>query len=705
MWARLFPADVTTVVLNYRGGGDTADCLRALYTMPDRPGRVIVIDNDSRDRSCEYILEIWQTMATPEKVPKKTPLQSSLTEAVLLRLCENGGYSSGNNAGIRLALRDPGCRAVWILNNDTEPAAGALEALCRRLNDVPEAGLAGSTLVYAHAKDVVQCAGGFVLNRLTGATPAVHGGEPLECVTKLPTEAVEKKVTYLCGASMLVRREVFASAGFLPEEYFLYYEDAAFCLNAQKAGYRLAWAPDSIVFHKEGGSTGAKSADAGRRLKRSRLMDYLALRNRIYIVRRYFPSCLSVAVASYAGVMVNRLRRGQIRRLPLVLRALMDGVRGRMGKPESPAAGKEMQHILFLTLRADFGGGPEHLWQLIRHAPPSVTLHVACPEDYPYYGRYRDIVGEANIFQLPHRLFSLRKLWRLRHFCLSRDISVLHSHGKGAGLYARLLAILTGLPCVHTFHGVHMDGYKPVKRYVYRLYEHFMSLFTRVGIAVSEGEKAQIISEGLMPASKLRLVSNGVSIPEQKEHEDGPLSLPYTVVTLSRFDYQKNSVFFLDIARALDAKGRLGEFQFILVGDGADRQAVLRAAQSSGWKNCILCPGASEQPHKFFGGALCYLSTSRWEGMPLAVLEAMAHGLPVVASDVVGNNDAVCQGVSGFLYPEGDAAAAATALCRLVDDPGLRRSMGGNARTYVLRHHSVEEMAAKTFEVLKDVGR
>lgn len=362
-------------------------------------------------------------------------------------------------------------------------------------------------------------------------------------------------------------------------------------------------------------------------------------------------------------------------------------------------------HILFITLRADFGGGPEHLWQLLKHAPISVVPYVACPEEYPYYERYRNVVGRSHIFTLPHRLFSLRKFWQLRRFCREHDITVLHPHGKGAGLYARFLAFLNGLPCVYTFHGVHIAEYSRLKKNIYRLYERFMSLFTQVGIAVSDGERAQITAERLMPASKLRLIPNGVSVSGVTSNAGCLLSPPYVVVTLSRFDYQKNSTFLIDIAQWLDTKNRLKEFQIIAVGDGTDRQTVANGAQTNGWDNAVLCPGVSTRPHLFFEGALCYLSTSRWEGMPLAVLEAMAHGLPVVASDVVGNRDAVNHGETGFLYPEGDAAAAAAALCRFADNPALRRAIGANARAYVLRNHSVEEMAAKTFKVLKEVSR
>jgi glycosyltransferase involved in cell wall biosynthesis len=358
--------------------------------------------------------------------------------------------------------------------------------------------------------------------------------------------------------------------------------------------------------------------------------------------------------------------------------------------------------ILFLTLRADFGGGPEHLWQLLRHLPGGTRACVACPQDYPYYERYRDCVGAENIVILPHRRFRLSALWRLRAFCRERGVTILHSHGKGAGLYARLLALLTGLPCAHTFHGVHMREYGS-KQSLYRLLERCLSLFTRAAIAVSEGERAQILAAGLMPAAKIHLIPNGVEIPETTTGQAaGP---PFRVISMSRFDYQKNSGLLINIAQTLRQRGRLEDFRFVVVGDGPDRAGVMATAHTNGLADYLECPGARPDPHACFADALCYLSTSRWEGLPLAVLEAMAHGLPAVATDVMGNREAVINGETGFLYPEGAADAAASALCLLADEPERRQALGERAREYVRQRHDARKMAADTLALLHGIAR
>ena len=681
----LSPHEVAVIVLNYNGTLDTLACLAALGVASSPPGWLVVVDNAS---SPEDVACLEAGLYGSQKVPADQAMVQ------LVKLTENNGYASGNNAGIRLALQNPACRAVWVLNNDTEPEPEALLALCAGLNARPEAGMAGSTLVYAHARDTVQCAGGFSFNPWLGTTPPVQGGASARTVRALTAGQAEECLDYLSGASILVRREVIERIGCIPEDYFLYYEDTAWGLLARQAGYALTWVPGSVVYHKEGGATGASSAVGTRGFNRSALIDYLCLRNRLHVVRQFAPHALPTALFGTGGVLLKRIARGQIERLPLLCRAVWAGLTGRMGKPLAMIETTPRCRVLLLTVRADFGGGPEHVLQLLRHAPHDLDVYVACPPDYPYYDRYCELLGADRVMLLPHRRFRFSALWALRTFCKRHHVTVLHSHGKGAGVYSRLLAFMTGLPCIHTFHGVHVATYGVWKKHLYALFERLMARCTLAGIAVSEGERQALVQHALMPQHQIRLIPNGVIIPTIPAPP--PSKAPWVVVSFSRFDYQKNSLFVLDILEALRKADRLHDVHCLLVGDGSGLAALLHEADARGLGQHVRSVGSTPTPHEAFNGALCYLSTSRWEGLPLAVLEAMAHGLPAVVTDVVGNRDAVRHNESGFLYPEADAAAAADALLRLADDTDLRTRLSLTARTQVAAAHDVREMARQT---------
>jgi len=171
------------------------------------------------------------------------------------------------------------------------------------------------------------------------------------------------------------------------------------------------------------------------------------------------------------------------------------------------------QNILIITSRADFGGCPEHVFQLINQLKNDFNFFVACPNDYPYYKLYSKLLGTNNIFEIPHRKVNLTLILKLYEFIKKKEIRLIHSHGKGAGIYSRLLFFLTSSPIVHTFHGVHIEKYSKIARVLYLTLEKFFSLFTLKFISVSNSEKDKILKYRIAKASKVVVIPNGVNIP------------------------------------------------------------------------------------------------------------------------------------------------------------------------------------------------
>ena len=101
--------------------------------------------------------------------------------------------------------------------------------------------------------------------------------------------------------------------------------------------------------------------------------------------------------------------------------------------------------VLHITSRSDFGGGPEHLYQQILLQKSEINLFVAAPKQYPYFNKFRDITGEKNICRIDDRSFSIFDLIKLKNFVRKNKINLIHSHGKGAGLYSRLLTFFLGI--------------------------------------------------------------------------------------------------------------------------------------------------------------------------------------------------------------------------------------------------------------------
>ena len=325
----LHPQDVAVILLNYNGAQDTIACLHSLYSLETLPGAIIVVDNASVDDSVTRIMSAWRQWSTPRLVHAQNPGEKEEpAKAVLLQLDENNGYASGNNAGIRLAKSLTSCTAYWILNNDTEPDRYALNTLCARYNQAKSLALVGSTLVFSYDEETIQCAGGGKLVPYLGLTGHLHQGEKIKDLDTINIDETEKELGYITGASLLLHEEALRRIGMIREDFFLYLEDTDFSIRARKAGIPLLWARDSIVFHKEGGTTGAASANNAY-FQRPLWVDYLMLRNRARLVRDHYPLGIPLLCASYLAVAFKRLLRKQPDRVPLVFKALWHGLAAR----------------------------------------------------------------------------------------------------------------------------------------------------------------------------------------------------------------------------------------------------------------------------------------------------------------------------------------------------------------------------------------
>lgn len=356
--------------------------------------------------------------------------------------------------------------------------------------------------------------------------------------------------------------------------------------------------------------------------------------------------------------------------------------------------------LLMITVRADYGGGPEHVYNLIEHLPSTLEVFIACPKDKPYWERYCGLIGKQRMFEIPHRKFNIIKLIKLIYFIKKNRINIIHSHGKGGGLYGRILGICLRIPVIHTFHGLHIEEYSSLKKQMYILLEKTFSTFSETIIAVSNGEADLLIKNGMVPERKIKIIPNGVKIP-LVNHDSPQKTKEHIVLSITRFDYQKNSELIIPIIQYLKSVKRLDEFCFFLLGTGPGKTSLEESIINLGFENKVIFTGTVDKPSKLISQCFCYLSTSRWEGMPLAVLEAMAYGKPVVASSVVGNKDLIQHNQNGFLFDIKSPEEAANFLIRLADNKDLREVFTTNAIKMTNEKYSVERMANETSEVYR----
>jgi len=307
---------VILVLLNWNGWKDTLECLESIFHLDYSNYQVIVCDNDSSDESLEHICA-WADgyrhaecsnphLASLSTPPVRKPIsytrltrieaeshkaKSKLAGLTLIQTGGNLGFAAGNNIGLRFALND-GCDFVWLLNNDTVIRPDSLNHLISKSLASKEECMCGSTVFYYHAPDTVQVLAGASYNSKTGVSTPIEENKliPLSDLARVVSaEEVENKLECLIGASMFVPRSFLIKVGLLAEEYFLYSEENDWAERGTRMGYKIAYAPLSVVYHKLGSST--KSTLSAR--SRSFTSDYHQTRSRLIFTQKFYPAQLT----------------------------------------------------------------------------------------------------------------------------------------------------------------------------------------------------------------------------------------------------------------------------------------------------------------------------------------------------------------------------------------------------------------------------
>lgn len=241
---------VSIVAVNFRQAAITADFLDSIRQLTYPRIEVILVDNGCLE-------------------DKETLFKAHFPGLKVLSSAENLGFAGGNNLAIRQANGD----YVLMINNDTLVPAGLLEPLVSLLEEKREVGIVSPKIYYADSPHIIQYAGINAINRFTGRGRS-------RAKQKIDDGSYNwiGPTTYAHGACMLVRAEVFSTAGLLSEKYFLYYEELDFCELVKQNGWEIYYAGSSHIHHRESLSIG----------KFNPLKTYYLFRNRWLFMREWY---------------------------------------------------------------------------------------------------------------------------------------------------------------------------------------------------------------------------------------------------------------------------------------------------------------------------------------------------------------------------------------------------------------------------------
>lgn len=357
-----------------------------------------------------------------------------------------------------------------------------------------------------------------------------------------------------------------------------------------------------------------------------------------------------------------------------------------------------MQKKKILFVVEAFGGGiftyvADLVNELSEHYDFTIAyaLRSQTPKDFKSY--FKDNI---NFIEVKHftrgiqPLDDLQALFEIKKIAKEVNPDIIHLHSSKAGVLGRLAFWFHKVPLFYTPHGYSflMQEMSVVKRKIYFLIEKVMTFNKCITISCSEGEH----SETLRLTKRAKYVNNGIDI-EKLDHQLNVVdfksnSKSFVVFTIGRICYQKNPPLFNDIA------SQMSDVDFLWIGDGERREELTsNNIKITGWVD-------RKQVLQYAQNADVFILPSRWEGLPISLLEVMYMQKPCVVSDIIGNHDVIDSGRNGVVCNTADEFVAA--IKKLKSDNEFSKKCCEQAYSDVINEYNTKTMAQRYMAIYEN---
>jgi glycosyltransferase involved in cell wall biosynthesis len=342
--------------------------------------------------------------------------------------------------------------------------------------------------------------------------------------------------------------------------------------------------------------------------------------------------------------------------------------------------------ILHAIARLNVGGAALQVLELaagqLRRGHDVLVVHGRVPrgeESMAYFAEERG-VPTRYVHALRRELSpadDLRAMLAVRTALRELRPDVLHTHAAKAGAIGRLAALAAGSARppvrVHTFHGHVLRGYFGAGRErAFTLVERVLARTSSALVAVSPEVRDDLVALGVAPAGRFEVVRYGFDFPAPPREDGGRDG--FVIGYAGRLTAIKRPLDLVRVLRGVVDRGADASLE--LVGDGEEREAAERLARELGVSDRCRFAGYQRDMASWYGRFDAFCLASANEGTPVAAIEALAAGVPVVATRVGGTPAVVDDGETGFLAEPGDLDTMADRLALLARDPDLRARMG-----------------------------
>lgn len=381
-----------------------------------------------------------------------------------------------------------------------------------------------------------------------------------------------------------------------------------------------------------------------------------------------------------------------------------------------------MKKILFIITQSEMGGAQKYVYETAVHLDPvqyNIVVAAGPKGDWELLERFDKAGVKTRKLSYLKRninpLFDLAGIWQIYRLIKKEKPDFIYLHSSKAGVVGSIAAVIyrrwkSSPRIIYRIGGwAFNEKVAVIKKLLYILTERLTALLKDVIVVNSEADKKSAIARKICPERKIKVIYNGIDIDNinfldrndarrilsEKFSFAGNSDSRIWVGTIANFYANKGLIYLIEAARFLNNDNLM----FIVIGDGAERQKLEEMIKKYNLENRFFLSGNMPDASRYLKAFDLFVLPSIKEGMPWTILEAMAAGLPIVATKVGGVPEMIQDGKDGILVEPQNPQELAGAIKKIVADDNLRESLGDNAFGVVKEKFSLAEMIRKTEEL------
>jgi len=365
--------------------------------------------------------------------------------------------------------------------------------------------------------------------------------------------------------------------------------------------------------------------------------------------------------------------------------------------------------VLILIQGLSFGGPEKLVYDMVRCINKhwkEINLEICC---YDTLGHFAEkLIKEKQKVKIHFLLrkpgIDLSYPFKLASLIKKRNIQIIHAHNATAWFYGTWASILSGVPLVYTEH----DRSFPTPLRL-KYFHYFFGKCTTAVVAVSGAVKRNL--EKYEHIKNIRVIYNGIdpdlfkpASAEEKILKKKKLGLnqnDFVLSNVGRMDYWKNQRILIEILPEL--KKNFPQIKLVFVGGGKEEQNLKHLVIKKRVKNDVIFLGQRSDVNQILKAFDIFIFPSLTEGLPLVIIEAMAVGLPIIASPVGGIPELIINGKNGFLVSPTSKEEIKSTIIKLLQNPKLRQYMGKTGRKIFESRFSLPKMVKNYLKVYNEV--